>query len=96
MHPRKKSEITQMIGVGDGVWVSIKYDPTIRLFHASTFQHMQDLDISPPIHRMLGGWESPALLQALYVCAYTHTHRIGNLQQSFAIEEHAQCSVIVQ
>lgn len=74
MHPRKKSEITQMIGVGDGVWVSIKYDPTIRLFHASTFQHMQDLDISPPIHRMLGGWESPALLEHFtYVHIHTHT-----------------------
>lgn len=40
----------------------------------------------------VGGGESPALLDMLYICAYTH--KMVNLQQSFAIEKHAQCTVM--
>lgn len=43
-----------MICVGDGVWVSIRLDSTIRLFHAKTKQHLQYLDIEPFVTRMLG------------------------------------------
>ena len=40
--------------VGEGVWVSIRLDSTIRLFHAKTKQHLQYLDIEPFVTRMLG------------------------------------------
>jgi hypothetical protein len=43
-----------MVCVGDGVWVSIRLDSTLRLFHAKTKQHLQYLDIEPFITRMLG------------------------------------------
>ena len=43
-----------MVTVGDGVWISLKYDSTLRLFHATNFTHMQDLDIAPSIRRVLG------------------------------------------
>ncbi len=43
-----------MACVNDGVWVSIRLDTTLRLYHAKTRQHLQYLDIEPFITRMLG------------------------------------------
>ena len=37
-----------------GVWVSIRLDSTLRLYHAKTYQLLQYLDIEPFITRMLG------------------------------------------
>ena len=53
VHPHKRSIINSMLTVGDGVWVNIKQDSTLRLFHASSFQHLQDLDVGPSINRLL-------------------------------------------
>lgn len=39
---------------GDGVWVSIRLDSTLRLYHAHTHQHLQDVDIEPYVSKMLG------------------------------------------
>ncbi|KAF7636893.1 hypothetical protein Mgra_00003632 [Meloidogyne graminicola] len=52
-HPRKDSKIRQFATYGSGVWVSIRLDSTIRLFHAETFQHLQDLDVESFITKML-------------------------------------------
>uniref|UniRef100_A0A0K8SCF7 C-Jun-amino-terminal kinase-interacting protein 4 n=1 Tax=Lygus hesperus TaxID=30085 RepID=A0A0K8SCF7_LYGHE len=54
VHPRKESHIRQMAWVGDGVWVSIRLDSTLRLYHAHTYQHLQDVDIEPYVSKMLG------------------------------------------
>lgn len=43
-----------MLSVGEGVWVAFKHDSVIRLFHATSFTHMQDLDVAPSIHKILG------------------------------------------
>ena len=43
-----------MAWLNDGVWVSIRLDTTLRLYHARTRQHLQYLDIEPFITRMLG------------------------------------------
>lgn len=43
-----------MLTVGDGVWVSFKNDSLLRLFHATSFAHMQDLDVSPSVHKTVG------------------------------------------
>ena len=43
-----------MAWVDDGVWVSLRLDSTLRLYHAKTQQHLQYLDIEPFITRMLG------------------------------------------
>ena len=56
---RKDDELTrfqvrQMAWVGDGVWVSIRLDSTLRLYHAHTHEHLQDVDIEPYVSKMLG------------------------------------------
>ncbi|KAM3592273.1 uncharacterized protein V6R79_016023 [Siganus canaliculatus] len=53
-HPRKDSQVRQLAWEGDGIWVSIRLDSTLRLFHAHTFQHLQDVDIEPYVSKMLG------------------------------------------
>ncbi|XP_063854126.1 C-Jun-amino-terminal kinase-interacting protein 4-like [Scylla paramamosain] len=53
-HPRKESQVRQMAWLGDGVWVSIRLDSTLRLYHAHTHQHLQDVDIEPYVSKMLG------------------------------------------
>nr|XP_024217372.1 JNK-interacting protein 3 isoform X2 [Halyomorpha halys] len=54
VHPRKESHVRQMAWIGDGVWVSIRLDSTLRLYHAHTYQHLQDVDIEPYVSKMLG------------------------------------------
>ncbi|XP_054711876.1 C-Jun-amino-terminal kinase-interacting protein 4-like isoform X2 [Uloborus diversus] len=53
-HPRKESQVRQMAWIGDGVWVTIRLDSTLRLYHAYTRQHLQDVDIEPYVSKMLG------------------------------------------
>ncbi|XP_061087479.1 C-Jun-amino-terminal kinase-interacting protein 3-like isoform X12 [Conger conger] len=53
-HPRRESQVRQLAWIGDGVWVSIRLDSTLRLFHALTHQHLQDVDIEPYVSKMLG------------------------------------------
>ncbi|XP_076319129.1 C-Jun-amino-terminal kinase-interacting protein 4-like isoform X4 [Tachypleus tridentatus] len=53
-HPRKESQVRQMAHVGEGVWVSIRLDSTLRLYHAHTYQHLQDVDVEPYVSKMLG------------------------------------------
>uniref|UniRef100_A0A674BRX4 C-Jun-amino-terminal kinase-interacting protein 4-like n=1 Tax=Salmo trutta TaxID=8032 RepID=A0A674BRX4_SALTR len=53
-HPRKESQVRQLAGEGDGIWVSIRLDSTLRLFHSHTHQHLQDVDIEPYVSKMLG------------------------------------------
>ncbi|KAJ2954018.1 hypothetical protein O0L34_g2232 [Tuta absoluta] len=53
-HPRQESQVRQMAADGDGVWVSIKMDSTLRLYHAHTYQHLCDVDIEPYVSKMLG------------------------------------------
>ncbi|XP_046390896.1 JNK-interacting protein 3 isoform X4 [Ischnura elegans] len=54
VHPRKDSQVRQMAWLGDGVWVSIRMDSTLRLYHAHTYEHLQDVDIEPYVSKMLG------------------------------------------
>ena len=54
VHHGKKAEVSHMVPVGDGVWISFKYDSTLRLFHGTTLTCMQDLDIGPSVQRILG------------------------------------------
>lgn len=53
-HPRKESQVRQMTATGLGVWVSIRLDSTLRLYHAHTHEHIQDVDIEPYVSKMLG------------------------------------------
>ncbi|XP_071949714.1 C-Jun-amino-terminal kinase-interacting protein 4-like isoform X3 [Antedon mediterranea] len=53
-HPRKESQVRQIAWQGDGVWISIRLDSTLRLYHAHTCEHLQDVDIEPYVSKMLG------------------------------------------
>ncbi|CAB3402128.1 unnamed protein product [Caenorhabditis bovis] len=53
-HPRKDSQVRNMQWVGAGVWITIRLDSTLRLYHAHTFEHLQDVDIEPYVTKMLG------------------------------------------
>lgn len=53
-HPRNESQVRLMNASGDGVWVSIRLDSTLRLYHAETFEHLEDVDIEPYVSKMLG------------------------------------------
>ncbi|XP_050539703.1 JNK-interacting protein 3 [Daktulosphaira vitifoliae] len=53
-HPHKESKVRTMVWVGDGVWISIRLDSTIRLYHAYNYTHLQDVDVQPFIIKMLG------------------------------------------
>lgn len=54
VHPRRENQVRHMTWCDQGVWVSIRLDSTLRLYHAKTFQNIQYLDIEPFITRMLG------------------------------------------
>jgi hypothetical protein len=43
-----------MVCLGEGVWLTMRLDSTLRLYHASTYQHLQDIDIEPYVSKMLG------------------------------------------
>ena len=53
-HPRRESQVRQLAWIGDGVWVSIRLDSTLRLYHAHSHQHLHDVDIEPYVSKMLG------------------------------------------
>ncbi|EDO47039.1 predicted protein [Nematostella vectensis] len=53
-HPRHESQVRQLAWIGDGVWVSIRLDSTLRLYNAQTYHHLQDIDIEPYVSKMLG------------------------------------------
>ncbi|XP_042712133.2 C-Jun-amino-terminal kinase-interacting protein 4-like isoform X2 [Chrysemys picta bellii] len=51
---RPESQVRHMALAGDGVWVSVRLDPTLRLFHAATGQPLQEIDLTPFVHSMFG------------------------------------------
>lgn len=53
-HPRHESQVRGLAWAGDGVWVSIRLDSTLRLYHARTLQHLQDVDVEPYVSKVLG------------------------------------------
>ncbi|CAG7722178.1 unnamed protein product [Allacma fusca] len=80
-HPRKESQVRQMAWCGDGVWVSIRLDSTLRLYHAETYEHLQDVDIEPYVSKMLGTGKlgfSYARITALLVASHRLWIGTGN------------------
>ena len=53
-HVRRESQIRHLAVSGVGVWVSIRMESTLKLFHAVTHQHLQDLNPEASIIRILG------------------------------------------
>lgn len=69
-HPRRESRIRIMTQNGLGIWVSIRLDSTLRLYHAISGksrgffhghffiiysgEHLQDIDVEPFVSKMFG------------------------------------------
>lgn len=45
----------QLCACGAGVWVALRLDSTLRMYHADTGEHLQDLDVAPFVTRVLSG-----------------------------------------
>ncbi|XP_067949337.1 C-Jun-amino-terminal kinase-interacting protein 4-like isoform X1 [Watersipora subatra] len=52
-HPEKDCQVRLMAWCGDGVWVAIRNDTTLRLFNAHTLEHLQDIDIQCCVDKLL-------------------------------------------
>jgi hypothetical protein len=59
-----------MAWVGEGVWVSIRLDSTLRLYHAHTYDHLQDVDIEPYVSKMLGKYRYRCIVKSVTYCIY--------------------------
>ena len=44
-----------MASSGMGVWISVQSQSVIRLFDATTFEHLVDVDTKEAVHKMLAG-----------------------------------------
>ncbi|KAF6035312.1 SPAG9 [Bugula neritina] len=53
-HPSKDSQVRLLTWSGDGVWVAIRNDVTLRLYHAFTMEHLQDINIQPCVEKLIG------------------------------------------
>ncbi|CAF3262313.1 unnamed protein product [Rotaria socialis] len=53
VHPRPEHSVQHMTCSGDGVWLSIRLSSSLKLYHAHTYQHLQDVDIQPYIEKMI-------------------------------------------
>ncbi|CAH1774827.1 unnamed protein product [Owenia fusiformis] len=50
-------EVCHMVRAGVGLWVSMKGESVLRLYHLETFQHLQDINIASAVHRVISGQE---------------------------------------
>ena len=51
-HVSKDSQVRLLSWSGDGVWIAIRNDTTLRLYHAFTQEHLQDLDIQGCVDKL--------------------------------------------
>lgn len=77
-----------MAWCSDGVWVSIRLDSTLRLYHSETHEHLQDVDIEPYVSKMLGKYivfyKINCIHIKLYVRNYIFVPGTGKLGFSYA------------
>ncbi|KAM4015340.1 C-Jun-amino-terminal kinase-interacting protein 4-like [Anomaloglossus baeobatrachus] len=52
--PRPESQVRHIAAARDGVWVSVRLDSILRLFHPETGQPLQELELEPFMQRMFG------------------------------------------
>ncbi|CAF4652479.1 unnamed protein product [Rotaria sp. Silwood1] len=53
VHSRSEHSVQHITWSGDGVWLSVRLSSTLQLYHAQTYQHLQDVDIQPYIEKMI-------------------------------------------
>lgn len=51
-----------MVDSSLGVWVTLKGSAHVCLYHPDTFEQLAEVDVTPPVHRMLAGTDLRLLL----------------------------------
>ncbi|XP_067276067.1 rho guanine nucleotide exchange factor 17-like isoform X2 [Pseudorasbora parva] len=47
--------VTSMVSYGKGVWIALQGSAHVRLYHASTYESLTEVDVAPAVHKMLAG-----------------------------------------
>uniref|UniRef100_A0A671L5U3 Rho guanine nucleotide exchange factor 17-like n=1 Tax=Sinocyclocheilus anshuiensis TaxID=1608454 RepID=A0A671L5U3_9TELE len=47
--------VTSMVSYGKGVWIALQGSAQVRLYHASTYESLTEVDVAPAVHKMLAG-----------------------------------------
>ncbi len=44
-----------IVSCGWGVWISLQSSAVVRLYHATTYENLCDIDVTQTVHKMLAG-----------------------------------------
>jgi len=55
VHPDHNRSVHKIVSSGLGVWVSIQSSAVVRLYHATTYDNLLDIDVSQAVQKMLAG-----------------------------------------
>uniref|UniRef100_A0A4W4HN14 Rho guanine nucleotide exchange factor 17 n=1 Tax=Electrophorus electricus TaxID=8005 RepID=A0A4W4HN14_ELEEL len=47
--------VTCMVSYGQGVWLALQGSAQVRLYHATTYESLTEVDVAPAVHKMLAG-----------------------------------------
>ncbi|XP_043927239.1 rho guanine nucleotide exchange factor 17 isoform X2 [Protopterus annectens] len=47
--------VTCMVVSCIGVWIALQGSAQVKLYHATTFENLVEVDVAPPVHKMLAG-----------------------------------------
>ncbi|XP_014675027.1 PREDICTED: rho guanine nucleotide exchange factor 10-like protein [Priapulus caudatus] len=59
VHHERAASVGTLARAGVGVWCSIRTTPLVRLFHAETYQLLQELNVASAVGRLLGERKQP-------------------------------------
>ncbi|XP_075054632.1 rho guanine nucleotide exchange factor 17 isoform X2 [Mixophyes fleayi] len=47
--------VTCLVSSNLGMWIALQGSAQVRLYHTTTFEQLSEVDIAPPVHKMLAG-----------------------------------------
>uniref|UniRef100_A0A7M4FKD3 Rho guanine nucleotide exchange factor 17 n=1 Tax=Crocodylus porosus TaxID=8502 RepID=A0A7M4FKD3_CROPO len=47
--------VTCMVSSSPGIWIALQSSAQVRLYHATSYEQLAEVDITPPVHKMLAG-----------------------------------------
>ncbi|XP_038617610.1 rho guanine nucleotide exchange factor 17 [Tachyglossus aculeatus] len=53
--PDSHRSVTCLVSSSVGVWVTLQGSAQVRLYHATSYEQLAEVDVSPPVHKMLAG-----------------------------------------
>lgn len=66
-----------MVDSSLGVWVTLKGSAHVCLYHPDTFEQLAEVDVTPPVHRMLAGTDLRLPLLLLQSLPALSLRRLG-------------------